>query len=84
MVEVWATVAEQGEGYEPPQSEHCPVPLQRFLYLLMRDFIPPGYVEGLMAQSTNETAAKIAGFTNKDLANYSAKLGRQLTFEVRP
>lgn len=82
MVEVWTTVAEQGgQGYEPSEADHCPVPLQRFLYLLMRDFIPPGYVEGLMMQSTSETSAKIVGFTNTDLANYAAKLGRQLTFE---
>jgi hypothetical protein len=79
MVEVWTAVAED-PGYEPPQSDQCPVPLQRFLYLLMRDFIPPGYVESLMMQSTNETAAKIAGFTNKDLASYAEKLGRQLTY----
>lgn len=82
MVEVWTAVAEQGgQGYEAPEADECPVYLQRFLYLLMRDFIPPGYVEGLMQQSTNETAAKIVGFTNTDLANYAAKLGRQLTFE---
>src|ERR1700741_2187046 len=63
--------------YEPPEADDCPPALQAFLYLLMRDLVPPGYIEGLMMEATR---GSVSTYTNEHLAEYAAKIGRQITY----
>ena len=81
MLEAYVKMAEElPPPYEPFEADACPPDLQAFLYLLMRDLVPTGYIEGLMMQAVSQTSKSGKNFTNQHLAEYAAKIGRQLTY----
>lgn len=62
-----------------PLAEEDPTnQLVTFLYLLMRDFIPPGYIEAMVREGFLTRTHPV--FSNPDLAHYAERLARQLTF----
>lgn len=65
--------------YEPPLAPGYPPYLKTFLYLLMRDYIPAGFVEGLVAQAVSDSHPI---FTNEHLADYAERLARQLSYDA--
>lgn len=54
-------------------------PLVRFLYLLMRDHLPTGVVEGLV-----HSEDKVIHFTNGFLARYAQDMAARLAGRVPP
>jgi hypothetical protein len=54
-------------------------PLVRFLYLLMRDHLPTGVVEGIV-----QSDDKVIHFTNGFLARYAQDMAARLAGRVPP
>jgi hypothetical protein len=64
--------------YEPPLADGCPPALRAFLYYLMRDYLPVGFVEGVVMQVVMEQPQS---FTNEHLLDTADKLARQLSYD---
>lgn len=84
MAEVYRRMAEElPPPYEVPMADEDP-PLQLviMLYHLMRDYIPPGYVEGLVREGFMGRTRPT--FSNPHLRDYADRLARQLTYTDGP
>lgn len=70
--------------HEIPQNEgEIPQQLVNFLYLLMRDLVPPGYIAGLMREAY--MTRHITQYSTVQLADYAEEIARQLTYvETHP
>lgn len=66
----------------PEAEEDPPVQLVTFLYLLMRDFIPPGYIEAMVREGFMTRHGTV--YSNPDLEHYAERLARQLTYVDPP
>lgn len=65
--------------HEIPQAEEAPPQqLVTFLYLVLRDCLPSGYVEGMVREGFMTRNSD--RYSNPDLANYAERLARQLTY----
>lgn len=54
-------------------------PLVRFLYLLVRDHLPAGAVEGII-----QADERVSHFTNGHLARYAQDMAARLTGRIPP
>lgn len=67
-----------------PMADGADPKLVTFLYLLMRDMLPIGYVEHTLARALRDPGV----MSNPDLAAYADRVARTLTFDgssrVRP
>lgn len=65
--------------HEIPQAEgEIPQQLVSFLYLLMRDLVPPGYIASLMREAYMTRHVKI--YSTQQLAEYAEEISRQLLY----
>jgi hypothetical protein len=65
--------------YVLPESEdEATWQLIGFLYLLMRDLVPPGYVESTIAEAF--TVRRQPTFSNAELRDMAMRMGRQLMY----
>lgn len=68
--------------YVPPQAEEADPKLVTFLYYMMRDLIPAGYVETMMSRVTKpgETQTR---FANPELGAYAERVAKTLVYDSR-
>jgi hypothetical protein len=64
--------------YEPPLAPSADPKLVTFLYLMMRDMIPIGYVESTVSRALRETGEM---GSNPELAAYAQRVARTLTYD---
>lgn len=65
--------------HEIPQAEgEVPQQLITFLYLMMRDLVPPGYVAGIMREAYMTKQART--YSTPQLADYAEEIARQLLY----
>jgi hypothetical protein len=81
--EKMAKVEELPPPHEIPQFEgEVPQQLIGFLYLLMRDLVPPGYIAGLMREAY--MTRHIRSYSTEQLRDYAEEIARQLLFQETP
>lgn len=68
--------------HELPEADKAPDQLTAFLYLMMRDLIPPGYVAGILREAC--MSSNKGRFTNQHLGDYAAEVARMLSYVEPP
>lgn len=57
--------------------------LVQFLYILLRDHLPAGAVEGIMLNHVDKTAGLEITYSNHHLADYARELAARINTEAR-
>lgn len=76
------------EAHVPPPPEiplagEAPPRLTAFIYYLLRDLVPPRYLDQIASHVQNVGYAEL-GELDKGLADYADRLARRLTFGYEP
>lgn len=66
--------------HKPPTADSADPKLTTFLYLVMRDMLPIGYVEHIMSRALKDPGV----MSNAELAAYADRVARTLTFDDSP
>lgn len=69
--------------HEPPLADEAPPHLVAFLYYMIRDLIPPRYVNSVVAHTRGHSYPEL-GAMDKGLVDYADRVARELVYGYTP